>query len=319
MFDLIGLGAALANIQLASAATGTSAAVRIEDADGQLTDPPAEISRLHSPAEDSLLAAEIERRHTNRRPYSTRPIEPAELAQLAQTALATQEPDGRFQVAWLTDRNHIGRFAKLVARCDRLRFEYPAFHAELFKQLRFRPSEAEQTGDGLDVRTLELPPGGALALRMLKPWPVMRIWKALGGTRLLAFPSRVSVLRSGAVGLVAFRSRDDRATSETSSSPLEAWREDCLIAGAIFQRLWLKASQLGLALQPLGSLPLFFARLNRLDGEGLTPSDQQTVQHLQNQYQNLVPHLSSHTLGMAFRIGNAKPPKYRSRRSAFPG
>ncbi len=318
MFDLIGLGAALTNVYLATAAAGQPTRILIENADGHLVPPPSEISDYAGWEDEGELAAEIFKRHTNRRPYSTRPLTAAEREQLVSAALPAVPGLERFRITWLTRRPEISRFAALVARCDRLRFEYPAFHAELFKQLRFGPEEAERTGDGLDVRTLELPPGGATFLSMLRSWKAMQMFRAVGGTRLLAFPSRISVIRSGAVGLVSF-GPSGGGDALSSEAPLESWRRDSLLTGAVFQRLWLKASRLGLALQPLGSLPLFFARINRLGGAGLTIQDQQAVRRLESRFQNLVPHLKGHTLGMAFRIGHARPPKYRSpRRSGFP-
>ena len=128
----------------------------------------------------------------------------------------------------------------------------------------------------------------------------------------MALPSRWSVLRSGAIGLLAMRV--SHGDANLSSVPLQQWREHCLVAGAALQRLWLKASKLGVALQPLGSLPLFFARIHRLRGEGLTARDQKAVQHLEREYRAMVPELSGWTLAMAFRIGYAKLPRYRAPR-----
>ena len=314
MFDLIGLGAALANVHIVRGQANDTDAlpVLIENADGELVEPPRDVWPPLSPDVCRELATEVPRRHTNRRPYARRVPRRVDLDALAGAAVADGALEHRCRVAWLTERSAIGKFAGLVARCDRLRFEYPAFHAELFKQLRFRPSEVQQCGDGLDVRTLELPPGAATFLRCLRSWSVMRIFKRLGGTRLMALPSRWSVLRSGAVGLLAMRVSVGDA--DLSSVSLEQWREHCLVAGAALQRLWLKASQLGVAIQPLGSLPLFFARIHRLRGEGLTARDQKTVQRLEEEYRRMVPELSGWTLAMAFRIGYAKPPQYRSPR-----
>ena len=312
MFDLIGLGAALANLHIVrSQANDTDALqVLIENADGELVEPPREVWPPLSPDACRDLATEVPRRHTNRRPYARRVPKREDLDELIGAAVADGALMHRCRVAWLTERSVIGKFAGLVARCDRLRFEYPAFHAELFKQLRFRPSEVQQRGDGLDVRTLELPPGAATFLRCLRSWSVMRIFKGLGGTRLTALPSRWSVLRSGTIGLLAMRV--SHGDADLSSISLQQWREHCLVAGAALQRLWLKASKLNVALQPLGSLPLFFARIHRLRGEGLTARDQQAVQRLEREYRAMVPELSGWTLAMAFRIGYAKPPRYRS-------
>jgi len=182
---------------------------------------------------------------------------------------------------------------------DRLRFEQEPFHRELFKQLRLTPAEAEQTRDGLDIRTLALPPGGRLVLRLIRHWPVLRAANWFGASALLAMPSILSVICSGAVGLLS-------VDQPTAINFLEG--------GRAFQRLWLAATAAGLQLQPLGSLPIFLAHLDQLGGEKLTKSQQSRAKKVEHRFLELVPELKGRTLLMAFRIGYGKPPRYRSLR-----
>ena len=67
--------------------------------------------------------------------------------------------DGRGCRAGVTERPHISEIAWLLAASDLIRFQYEPFHNKLFQQLLFMATEAEQTRVGLDVRTLEMPPG----------------------------------------------------------------------------------------------------------------------------------------------------------------
>ena len=141
-----------------------------------------------------------------------------------------------------------------MAASDLIRFQYEPFHNELFRQLRFTVKEAEQTRDGLDVRTLELPPGAGWLLRKLQPWKRMRKIHQLGLGRFLTMPSALAVKRSGAIGLLSVN---------------KAKAEPFLHGGMALERLWLTATAFNLAVQPLGSLPIFLAHWHQLGGSRL--------------------------------------------------
>jgi hypothetical protein len=146
------------------------------------------------------------------------------------------------------------------------------------------------------VRTMELPPGTGLILRLLRPWAVMRLlnWSRLG--RLLTLPSLVSVRRSGALGALSL------------PGPVP---EGFLRGGQAFQRIWLAAQAEGLALQPLGSLAVF---IGQLGGRNLTPAHQRLSDRLGQSVRRLVPSIKDRTLLMLFRLGHATPPSVRALR-----
>ncbi len=149
------------------------------------------------------------------------------------------------------------------------------------------------------MRTLELPFGAAALFHQLKPWPRMRWVHRLGLGSLLTFPSWQLTCRSGAIGFVSVASADT---------------ESFLNGGRAFQRIWLAATRAGLALQPLGSLPIFLAHLSQLRGEKLAPPQVRAVRRLRARWNRLMPAIERQTLLMAFRVGVARPPSCRSLR-----
>ena len=201
------------------------------------------------------------------------------------------------RVDWITDRPQIRKVARLIAASDLIRLQYEPFHNELFRQLRFTVEETEQTRDGLDVRTLDLPPGVAWLLRTLKPWKRMQRLHQLGLGRFLTMPSRLAVQRSGAVGLLSVES-------------LSVAR--FLQGGMAMQRLWLTATSLKLALQPLGSLPIFLAHLHQLGGERLDSMHRAQVAQLSDKLRNLIPQGSGFSPLIMFRIGQTTRPRFRA-------
>lgn len=244
----------------------------------------------------SALAEQISKRHTCRESYSTRPIEEPLLTKLARAATEIQA----IRVDWLSTRAQIRHAAWLVGAADRMRWEQPAFHAELFRQIRWTSDEAKARRDGLDIRTLALPPLiGGIVLRWTRHWPLLAVANRVGASVLLALPGVWQTLRSGAVGLISVHAPEPEAYFG---------------AGRAFQRLWLGATAAGLQLQPMGSLPIFLAHLEQLHGAKLTVAQVRRCRAIRQKLWELAPGLEGRVLVMVFRIGYGRPSRYRSLR-----
>lgn len=296
MFDLVGLGAAVENACIAARQVGFEPKVELADCPAEsLKDPsqPAALISFVPGAQPDPLYTYLVDRCTCRKLYSTKPPPDDALRELSKAV----ESFSWVRVDWVTDRRRIKELASLLAASDLIRFQYEPFHNELFRQLRFTEEEAEQTRDGLDVRTLDLPPGIAWLLRTLKPWKRMHRLHQLGFGRFLTMPSRLAVQRSGGVGLLSV----DCATVARF-----------LQGGMAMQRLWLTATSLKLALQPLGSLPIFLAHLHQLGGARLDPAHRAHVVQLSDRLRNLMPQTGSFSLQIMFRIGQSTPSRFRA-------
>ena len=299
MFDLIGLGAAIENasitarqmgyepnIEYASSTTGSAT----ENGSG-----PAVTMTFTPGGRPDPLYRQLEARCTCRKLYSTRPVAQKSLDTLADAGKGFSD----VQLDWITDRSRIRALARVMAASDRIRFEYEPFHNELFRQLRFTVDEAERTRDGLDLRTLELPPGAGLMLRSLGSWSRMKWVHRLGLGRLLTVPSALSVCKSGAIGVIS-------VAEPTSASFLQG--------GRAFERIWLAAQAETLALQPLGSLSIFSAHLEILGGEKLSQRHKERIGRLIDRFGKLAPMATGRTLLILFRLGHSAPPRHRSLR-----
>jgi nitroreductase len=318
MFDLQALGAAIENICIAARQHGFAGRVTCLAGSAPAV---ARIEFLPGAQPDPLFPSLAER-CTCRRAYSRRPVANGTLSRLADAASAVA-PDVR--VDWITARSQIRRMARLVAASDRGRFEYRAFHAELYRQLRFSAADVERARDGLDVRLLALPPGGSLVLRMLRSWNTMSLLNRFGLSRLLTLSSALAVWQSGGVG----------AISVTRDAPA-----DFLAAGRAFERLWLAAAREMVAIHPLGSLPILLRRLERgsvasgnrsddrsicaSEGSRLSGSDAQRAeataadQHMSERIKlklcEIIPAIAGRQVTMFFRIGYAPAEALKSLR-----
>lgn len=298
MFDLVGLGAAIENACIAARQRGFQPRVEYRAASSRdATHLPRHVANvvLAEGGQPDPLYSFLERRCTNRKLYAARTVGEETLAEFGKAIGCFPE----VRLDWVAERAGVRAFARLVMRSDAYRFQYEPFHAEIYRQLRFTPEEAERTRDGLDVRTLELPPGTPAALKALRSWRNMRFLHRAGLGPLLTFPSWLSVRKSGAIGVLS-----------VSAPEMARFVE----GGRAFQRLWLTAHQEGLALHPLGSLPVFLGHLEQLQGRKLTPAHQHLAKRLGARLRGLVPAMEGRTLLMLFRVGHVAPPQVRSLR-----
>ena len=203
------------------------------------------------------------------------------------------QPFPSVQVDWLTDWEAIRQLADLVGQGNRMRFEHQPFHDEFYHNMRFTEWDAKRTNDGLDVATLQLPFGVAPILFVLRKWTRMRLANLLGFSWGVARQAAKEVRGSDTVGIL---------TVDAASA------SEFLTGGRAFERLWLTATSLGLALHPTASLPVFLAHAQRTDCAQLLPHHAQCSREMVDQFFRLCPSLRGRTVQMVFRLGYAAPP-----------
>lgn len=299
MFDLTAVGAAIENACIAAREFHRELQVTVlagryqEQARGGLV--PVAALRAVKEGKPDPLGPFLDQRCTCRTFVSREQVPQGCLEQLAHAA-------ARFpgvHVHWVTRRDQIKDLANLVALSDRIRFEFPPFQDEFFENVRFTAREAEATRDGLDVRTLELPPGGSLALKVLRRRGILRAGNRIGLSRLLVGPSRQWIRRAPVVGLMAVDAAD---------------AEHFLRGGRALERMWLTATSAGLGLHPAGSLSIFMAYAERTDGSRLAPRHRHQAHEIAGRVREIVPDLGRRVVQIAFRLGMPRPPHYRSLR-----
>lgn len=294
MFMMMALGAAAENVRIAARQMNYEAQIRAGATDDSGA---AHVELIFSAgAVADPLYTQLQRRCTSRRWYSRCPITIARLQAVSDAAAGFHG----IRVHWICDRPAIRRLSCLVAASDRIRLEHRPFHEELYRQLRFTREEAERTRDGLDLRTLELPPGGATLLQWLSQWNRMRIGNQLGLSRFLSLPSAAACWFSGAVAVITVARRSV---------------QHYLDGGRTFQRLWLAAQQHGLSVQPMGSLPIFMSHVDAGRG-GLSAGHQRRIRQLGRRLVELVGLPSDQWVVMLCRCGYAAPPLNRALRRA---
>ena len=248
---LLAMGACLENlVQAATRAGIPPAGMQFSAADGNQG-----LLRISVPPGSAAPAAvdlrDFTARHTSRVPFDRAPL-PAALLQDSRNAR-----EGQAQVAVFAEPEDIARVAGLIGSASESRFQNPEIHQWLVESLRLTEAQAAR-GDGLDVATLGLPPGGRLLMRLIADWGRMAFLNRFGAYKLLAKVEALSVAQCGAVIAIV--------------SP--TWgAQDMLSAGRLLERTWLLLNHQGLAVHPYFVLSdqLYRRDLGRLPAGHVAP------------------------------------------------
>ena len=225
---MIALGAALENLLVAARAYGLRPAVAYFPHGGANNVVAEVVWREGETQRDTGMSAAIPERRTNRREYDGRAILPQVRAQLT-----AQIPEG-LSLLWIDERDPLREAADLVHDAAREQVLDPRVQAEQFAWMRF-DDEAEKRHDGIPVDALELGgPSGWFASHTYNPKSRFLHFGAEGAGK----QARSQVRSCGALALLCGARREE-----------SQW----LMAGQAFERLCLKATQLGVAHQALSA------------------------------------------------------------------
>jgi len=285
----VGIGAALFNARVKAASMRTLGPVKLFP-EGRPSHHVASM-KLGTSTDVSIeaLSAYIESRSTNRRMSQPASIDADTIDHLMR---GVEREGARLQI--ITDRQRIDTGAKLLAAADRLRYLLPEVHEEMLSEIRWPGRDPLE--EGLDVRTLEMDPGGYAALELLGRPDVMSHlaqWRAGG---VLGMRTQASIMMSSGLAVVSVPRADP------------TWY---VRGGAAMERFWLSAEMYGLSVQPAS--PVFLYAVDEADVLGLSGErylDEMIGLHGQfNEFWGLG---DGETPVMVFRVFQAPPPSVHS-------
>lgn len=285
---LLAVGALLENIQATARALGMD--IQIEN----LIDSPTvgfPYLKVHlkqtfegeTPQDLAVFA-----RHTNRFTFQSRAIDPETLASIASLHEAPA------QLRIVSESDQIRKISRLVTLASEIRFQIKEIHLWLIDSLRFSEDEVAR-GDGLDVNTLLLPPGGKTFLRFVSDWKRMQTFNRFGGYKITA--REEAKLVGKAPLLIA-------VTAPRNSAGL-------LAAGQLMARVWTSLNAEKVAVQPYYVIP---DQLNRLKDGALPAKLVEKAETLQNTCRQIFAYGEGESIHMLLRAGYPKSNPPRSRR-----
>ena len=118
-------------------------------------------------------------RHTNRFPYQ-KTVLPQDIVDHLSTFT-----ENNAKITVCDQKPFIQNIAQLIKLASEIRFQTQEVHEWLGESLRFSKEDVKKA-DGLDIRTLDLPPGGSIFLKFISSWKRMQWFNKIGGYKLLA-------------------------------------------------------------------------------------------------------------------------------------
>jgi nitroreductase len=292
---LLAIGAAVENMELGARAAGLECRVRpFPDAASPSTVCELSFSVPAIAPEVPPLAAYISQRVTNRRLGPRVPLAPAHGQALCAAA---ESAGGRLQL--LTTAGALDEIAGVLGATDRLRFLSKRLHSEMISELRWTAEEVEQTRDGVDLATLELTRADLAGIRLARQWSSIVFLRHIGGGRSLERAAKNTVAASSAIGLL----------TTPGTGPTSYFQ-----GGRALERVWLTASALGLAMQPMTVVLYLWTRLARGARGEMSDAEVTVLEAQRERFLRLFDLPADTAEIMLFRLAHADAPSARSLR-----
>jgi hypothetical protein len=229
-------------------------------------------------------------RYTNRFPFKTIPVPKAVLHELSVLIDGAEGRLIEFQGGG--PKHELVRLTRLAAEA---RFQNESLHKWLIGSLRCATPNGDASPDGLELATLNLPPGGGQFMRLISDWNRMRMFNRFGLYKILA-SIEVQLLKQAPLILALVGGRSG---------------QDFVCAGRLMCRIWTYMNTQRLAVHPYYVL---VDQLQRLDGNSLPEEHRVSIFNVKCSVDDLISLGEGEQLHMILRVGFPKKQPCRSGR-----
>lgn len=236
----------------------------------------------------------IEKRCTNRKPYSPERI-PTEIIKKLEQSFNDLNY-GRLVL--IGKPEEIAKISKPLSYNEKFALETKEIHNFLFHHLTWTEKEQKEKKIGMGMKTLELKFPKTLIFRLLRFWPLMNFLnKTIRASNLIAKDNEKIFKRSALIGTIV---------------SLGDGKEDIINTGRAMQRIWLKATENGLNLQLLTGIGFFHFKLRKNDPE---PFDKKQLELISKSYKDIAEIIGvnqkEEIFLVSFRLGYGGEPTER--------
>ncbi len=288
-------GALLENILIASSVAGYKASYKLfpDNSDKNLV---AIVSFFESSPREEQLYPFITKRSTNRKPYEVKPLSEQQVSELINVS---QEIGGGI-VKFITDRNKIEQLAEAASANEKVMFSNKYLHNFFFTHINWTENEEREKRVGFYIKALEMPAPAQKAMKLFKHWPIMKVLSKLGLANKIAQENTKGFMASAAIGAVL-------GDGDTPS--------DYVATGRLMQRLWLKATKMGLSIQPLTGALFLYKNMAKRESNKFSANQIEILENANTTIKAAFD-VQKKTIAMMFRIGHGDAPTARSMKLA---
>lgn len=236
----------------------------------------------------------VAKRCTNRKDHAHQKLSDGQKKQLIDVA---READlGELKI--IDDEESLNILGKALAVNEQVIFENKKLHDFFYEHILWNEGDQEKAG-GFYIKTLEFLPHQLKGVKLFRNWIILKILNKIGKvSRMIAKENAEKYANSGALAVVVAKGNS---------------REDFVNAGRTAEKVWLKATELGLSIHPCTGVIYFMERINGGDGDVFS---QNHLEIIKTAYADIVSTfgVERKTIPMLFRIGYADDPSARSLR-----
>ncbi len=240
--------------------------------------------------EDPLYEA-IPKRCTNRNEYRTKGIPNEEQDMIVNEAESLGL--GTFKI--VDDVKLMNILATASSTVEQLMFESKIFHRFFFEHF-FTHQRDENIPSGFYIDTLGMSASEKLGVKMTRSWFMASLFRIIGIAKISIAMRKKHYRKSGAFGVVV----------AYGNEPI-----DYVKAGRTMERVWLKAAELGISVQPCVGVLYLWEGLMKNAETVFTDKEKGIIEKARNQILEVFD-MQGKTIPMFFRLGYDKPPEVKS-------
>jgi nitroreductase len=287
-------GALIENILIASSAFGYKAQLNLcpQEKDADLV---AIISLEKGLSAESPVYRYIQTRCTNRKPYKREPLSKNQLVQLISSADSIR--GGKLLL--VQDREKINALARAGSVNEQVMLHNKFLHNFFFTHINWTQDEEDKKRIGFYIKTLELPPPAQVMFKIFRRWPIMKVLNRIGFAKIAAKSNADIYASCAGMGAVVVSQKTPR---------------DFITGGRIMQQVWLKATQIGLDIQPLAGVLFFMRGIQAGHTDRFMPQQVDLIKNAYNDIRTIFGAESHEEIVMMFRIGEGEAPSACSSR-----
>lgn len=241
---------------------------------------------------DETLYNCIIKRATNRKPYENTPLDVKQVEEFNDMGRESKD----VKIVFVSDLALMKDIAMACSTNEQVMFENRFIHNFFFEHINWTEREEIEKRLGFYIKTLELPPPVQILLRLFKRWPIMNFLNKLGFNKIIAKGNAVNYAKASVMVSFAVKNGEPK---------------EFIVAGRLMQRVWLKATEMGLSAQPMAGM-LFFMQAISGGEVGKFSSDQ--IELIKSSYKKVKDSfgINNEVPVMILRIGYGGEPSARS-------
>jgi nitroreductase len=280
-------GALIENITISSSRYGYKTNIKLfpEEATANLV---AILTLEKAGTEEDSLYKHIENRHTNRKSYDGRKLSNEQKAQLINTV---KEIDS-VELEIIDETKSLNILGEALAVNELILFSNKKLHDFFYDHILWKEDDQDKA-KGFYVKTLEFLPHQLKAVKLFKSWFLLNIFnKLIKVANKIAKENAEKYTKSGTLIAVIVNGNSN---------------SDFIRKGRAMQRVWLKATELGLSMHPCTGTVFLMDRIKGGDNKSFSTVH---IDIIKNAYNNIskIFNTDKKSAPLLFRIGYADTP-----------